>query len=139
MDPITTAIVAFVAAAESDLVKSSVKGAYDGLKAIIRQKWGGSGSLPKAIEDLEANPKSNGQALLLEEKVAETRAVEDPAVMQALAKLVSELKEAGIGGEAVGSINVKISGGTVEGIVGAREVNVGSMNFGSPDPRGKKS
>jgi hypothetical protein len=136
MDPITTAIVAAVPALASDLVKSSVKDAYDGLKAVIRRKWGEAGPLAKAVNDLEANPKSKGQALVLEERVAESKATDDTDVMHALANLVSELKEAPIGGEAVGSINVHISGGTVQGLVGAREVTVGSMNFGvSQDKR----
>jgi hypothetical protein len=136
MDPITTAIVAAVPALASDLVKSSVKDAYDGLKAVIRRKWGEAGPLAKAVDDLEANPKSKGQALVLEERVAESKAADDTDVMHALANLVSELKEARIGGEAVGSINVHISGGTVQGVVGAREVTVGSMNFGvSQDKR----
>jgi len=137
MDPITTAIVAALPAVSSDLVKSTLKDAYDGLKAIIRRKWGEAGHLPKAVEDLEANPKSRGQVAILAEKVAETKAVEDTDVMQALAKLVAELKEARIGGEAVADIAVHIIGGTVQGVVGAREVSIGSMNFGaSQDKRG---
>jgi hypothetical protein len=136
MDPITTAIVAALPAVASDLVKSSIKDAYEGLKAVIRRKWGEAAALAEAVEDLEANPKSKGQTLLLEEKVADAKATEDTEVMQALAKLVTELKEANIGGEAVGSINVHISGSTVQGVVGAREVTVGSMTFGAlPDKR----
>jgi hypothetical protein len=135
MDPITTSIIATLPAIASDLVKSSVKDAYDGLKAVIRRKWGEAGPLAKAVEDLEANPKSKGQALVLEERVAEMRAAEDTEVMQALARLVSQLKEANIGGEAVGSINVHIGGGVVQGVVGAREVTVGSMNFGTPQDK----
>jgi hypothetical protein len=52
--------------------------------------------------------------------------------MEALAKLVAELKEAKIGGDAVASINIHVSGGTVQGVVGAREVTVASMNFTAP-------
>jgi hypothetical protein len=44
MDPITTAIVAALPAMASDLVKSSVKDTYDGLKAVIRRKWGHEGA-----------------------------------------------------------------------------------------------
>jgi hypothetical protein len=136
MDPITTAIVAALPAIASDLVKSSVKDAYDGLKAVIRRKWGEVGPLSKAVGDLEANPNSKGQTLVLEEKVAEAKAVEDPEVIQALATLVAELKEAKIGGEALANINIHVSGGTVQGVVGAHNVTVGAMTFGaSPDKR----
>jgi hypothetical protein len=133
--PITTAIVAAVSAIRSDLVKSSVKVAYDGLKAAIRRKFGEASALSMAIEDLEANPMSKGQALVLEEKVANAKAAEDADVVQALSNLVTVLKEANIGDEAVRSINVHISGGAVQGVVGAQEVAVGSMTFGAPSDK----
>jgi hypothetical protein len=41
MDPITTAIIAALPVLASELVKSSVKDAYAGLKAVILRKWGG--------------------------------------------------------------------------------------------------
>jgi hypothetical protein len=129
--PITTAIVGVVSAMGSDLMKSSVKVAYDGLKAVMRRKWGEAGALAKAVEDLEANPKSRGQALVLEERVADAKAAEDADVIQALSNLATVLKEANIGDEAAGSINVHISGGAVQGVVGAQEVAVGSMTFGA--------
>jgi hypothetical protein len=132
MDPITTAIVAALPAMASDLVKSSVKDTYDALKAVIHRKWGKAGALSNAVEDLEANPKSKGQALVLEERVADAKAAEDADLMHALARLVDELKEANIGGEAVAGINIHISGGTIQGVVGAHNVTVDSMTFGAP-------
>ena len=42
MDPITTTIVATLPALASDLVKSSLKDAYEGLKSVIRRTWGGN-------------------------------------------------------------------------------------------------
>src|SRR5215472_7697382 len=99
MDPMTTAIVATVSAIGSDLVKSSVKAAYDELKAVIHGKWGKASALSKALEEVEANPKSQEQALVLEEKVADARATEDPDAIRALASLVNELKQAGVSGE----------------------------------------
>jgi hypothetical protein len=132
MDPVTAAIMAILSAMGSDLVKSSVKVAYDGLKAAIHRKFGEAAPLSKALEDLEANPKSEGQALVLKERVSDANATEDRDVMEALVKLVAELREANIGGEAVDNINVQISGGEVQGVVGAREVTVESMNFGAP-------
>ena len=38
MDPITTAILAVLQVIGSEVIKSSVKDAYDGLKAVIRGK-----------------------------------------------------------------------------------------------------
>jgi len=60
------------------------------------------------------------------------KAPSDAEVMQALAKLVDELKKAGMDGKAVAAINIKITGGTVQGVVGAENVSVGSMSFGVP-------
>jgi hypothetical protein len=102
MDPITMAIVAVLPTLASDLVKSSVKDAYAGLKAIIRRKWGDASPVAKAVDALEASPKSKGQAAVLAEHVAAVNATADAAVMQALARLVDELKKEGIGGTAVG-------------------------------------
>lgn len=84
------------------------------------------------MDALEANPKSKGQADVLAENVAAAKATSDAEVMQALAKLVDELKKAGMDGKAVAAINIKITGGTVQGVVGAENVSVGSMSFGVP-------
>ena len=59
--------------------------------------------------------------------------------MQALAKLIESLKDAGIGGETIQNINVQISdGGIAQGVVGAGTVTVTSMNFGAPTPTKNK-
>jgi hypothetical protein len=137
MDPITTAIVAALPALASGLVTSGLKDAYQGLKAVIRRKFGESSQVSKAVEALEADPGSKGQAAVLQEKVAVAHASEDPDVMKALAELVNTLKEAKIGGEAVSNIKIAITGGTVSGVIGAQQVTVGSMTFGAP-PRDAK-
>jgi hypothetical protein len=137
MDPITTAIVAALSALAPELVTSGLKDAYQGLKAVIRRKFGESSQVSKAVEALEADPGSKGQAAVLQEKVTVARASEDPDVMKALAELVNTLKEAKIGGEAVSNIKIAITGGTVSGVIGAQQVTVGSMTFGAP-PRDTK-
>ena len=135
MDPITAAILAALPAMASDTVKSAVKDAYDGLKAVIQRRWGETAPITKAVTALEGDPSSKAQAGVLEEKVASVKATEDPEVLQALHKLVEQLKAQGMGGGAVASIQFTMSGGTVQGVVGAGTVNVGSMNFGAP-PKG---
>jgi hypothetical protein len=137
VDPITTAIVAALPALASNLVKSSVNDAYAALKAIIRRKWGDASPVAKSVDALEANPKSKGQAEVLAEHVASVNATADAEVMQALANLVKQLKKEGIGGEHIAQIAVNISGGTVQGIVGAQNVSIDTVNFGAP-PTGKK-
>src|SRR5689334_18100402 len=95
MDPITSTIIAALSVMGSEFVKSSVKDAYDELKAVIRGKWGEAAPLAKAVDDLQANPKSKGQALVVEEKVSETCATKDADIMQAVARLVGELQKVG--------------------------------------------
>ena len=137
MDPITTAILAVLPALASDVVKTGVKDAYDGLKAVIRRKWGDNAPISKAISAIEEDPKSKAQAAVLEEKVGSVKATGDAEVAQALHQLVEQMKTHGIGGEAVARIAINISGGTVQGVVGAENVSIGSMSFGVPPKGGK--
>jgi hypothetical protein len=132
MDPITTAIVAVLPALASDMVKSSIKDAYDGLKAVIRRKWGDNAPVTKAISALEEDPKSKAQAAVLEEKVEAVKAAEDAEVLQALHRLVEQMKAEKIGGETVSRIQFTVSGGTVQGVIGAENVHVSSLIFGTP-------
>ena len=130
MDPITAAILAAAPALASDLVSSAVKDAYSGLKEIIRRKWGQDSALEKAVESAEAKPDSKGRAAVLAEEVSAARAEDDADLKQAVQKLLEALREQGA---APGSdVHVQISGGSVQGVVGAKDVHVGSMNFGVP-------
>jgi hypothetical protein len=135
MDPITAAILAVLPALASDVVKASVKDAYEGLKAVIGRKWGDTGPLSKAISALEQDPKSKAQSAVLEEKVGAVKATEDAEVAQALRQLVEQMKSHGIGGEAVARIQFTMSGGVVQGVAGAETVHIGTMTFGAP-PKG---
>ena len=120
MDPITAAILAVLPALASDVVKSGVKDAYEGLKAVIRRKWGDAAPISKAIAAVEEDPKSKAQAAVLEEKVGAVKATEDAEVAQALHQLVEQMKTHGIGGEAVARIQFTMSGGVVQGVAGVR-------------------
>jgi hypothetical protein len=132
MDPITTAILAVLPALASDLVKTGVKDAYEGLKAVIRRKWGEGAPISKAIAAIEEDPKSKAQAAVLEEKVGAVKATDDADVAAALRQLVEQMKTHAIGGEAVARIQFNMSGGVVQGIAGAENVQIGSMTFGAP-------
>ena len=135
MDPITTTILAALGVMGSEVIKSSVKDAYDNLKAVIRRKWGDTAPISKAIAAIEEDPQSKAQAAVLEEKVAAVKASADAEVAQALRELVEQLKANGIGGEAVARIQFNMSGGVVQGVAGAENVQIGTMTFGAP-PKG---
>ena len=68
MDPITAAILAVLPALASDMVKSTVKDAYEGLKAVIRRKWGDTSPISKAISAMEEDPKSKAQSAACSKK-----------------------------------------------------------------------
>ena len=44
-------------------------------------------------------------------------------------QLIEALKRDGIGGNAIESINITISGGVVHGVVGAKDVRIGNLSF----------
>jgi len=132
MDPITTTILAALGVMGSEVIKSGVKDAYDNLKAVIRRKWGETAPISKAITAIEEDPQSKAQAAVLEEKVAAVKAIADAEVAQALQKLVQQLKTEGIGGAAVARIQFSMSGGVVQGVAAAENVQIGSMTFGAP-------
>jgi Het-E N-terminal domain len=135
MDPITTSILAALGVMGSEVIKSGVKDAYDGLKGVIHRKWGADAPISKAISALEEDPQSKAQAGVLEEKVGQVKATDDLEVVQALYKLVEQMKTNSIGGDAVAKIQFNMSGGVVQGVAGAENVQIGSMTFGAP-PKG---
>jgi hypothetical protein len=128
MDPITIAVVAALPA----LATGAIKDAYEGLKAVIKRKWGEAAPIAEAVAALEKDPSSKAQASVLEEKVAAAKATEDSDVLQALHKLVEQMKTQGVGGGGVANIQFTMSGGLVQGIAGAGTANVGTMTFGTP-------
>jgi hypothetical protein len=132
MDPITTAILTALPALASDVVQSGVKDAYEGLKAVIRRKWGDTAPISKAISAIEEDPSSKAQAAVLEEKITAVKASDDAEVAQALRQLVEQMKTHGIGGDPVAKIRFNMSGGIVQGVAGAENVQIGSISFGAP-------
>jgi hypothetical protein len=135
MDPITTTILAALSVMGSELIKSGVKDAYEGLKAAIREKWGESAPISKAIVALEEDPQSKAQAAVLQEKVGDVKATDDPEVARALHNLVEQMKTDGVGVAKVAGIQFNMGGGVVQGVAGAENVQIGSMTFGPP-PKG---
>jgi hypothetical protein len=60
--------MAVLPALAAETVKSTVKDAYEGLKAVIRRRWGQDAPIAKAISALEEDPKSKAQAAVLAER-----------------------------------------------------------------------
>jgi len=53
-------------------------------------------------------------------------------VVKALQQLIEQMKSHNVGGEAVARIQFNMTGGVVQGVAGAENVQIGSMNFGAP-------
>ena len=64
MEPVTTAILAAIAAGATagvaDTVKNAIGDAYAGLKELLRRKFGGQSRMLEAVDRLEADPESAG-------------------------------------------------------------------------------
>jgi hypothetical protein len=95
MDPITTAIIAALAAGAvagaTDVGKQAIADAYNGLKAVIRRKWGAQSELGQAVDSLESNPDSAGRQEVLAEEVAAAQADQDADIVAALQALQEKL------------------------------------------------
>ena len=135
MDPITAAILAVLPALASDTLKGAVKDAYDGLKAVIRRKWGDTAPISKAVDALEADPGSKAQAAVLSEKVEQTKAANDSEVIDALKALVAQMETHGMKPSAGADVQFTMTGGTVQGVAGAGSVEIGTQTFGTPPNR----
>ncbi len=129
MDPITLGILA----ALGKMGEQAIAGGYQALKAVLVKKFGSDSDLVSAANKLEQQPDSEARKALLAEEVAAVKADQDSDIQEALDALMKQLDASAAQGS---QINVTITGGSVQGIVGAEKVDVQEMNFGMP-PREK--
>lgn len=92
MDPVTAAIVAAVAAGAVKVATDVVPDLYKGLKALLKRKFGEENAVSKAVDEVEAEPESAGQKILLEERVKKARADQDADIVAAAKKLLEQLE-----------------------------------------------
>lgn len=147
MEPISlllTAIVSGAAAALEPTTKQAVKDAYDGLKALIKRKWGEVG-----IESVERDPKSVKRRDVLMEDLEKAGAAPDEEVMKQAQEVIRAVKEhapqaakaAGISLselEAAGSINVRELVGmniSVNKLKAGQDINIEGLRSGNPPER----
>ena len=91
MDPITSAIVAAVAAGAAKVGGQIVVDTYNGLKELIRRKFGADSKVAKAVDEVEANPESKTRPGVLNEEVVAARANEDQELLAAAKALLDKL------------------------------------------------
>ncbi len=99
MDPITTtilaALVAGVAAGATEVGKKAIVDAYEGLKTIIKGKFGDQSDLAQAVQKLEDKPDSEGRKVTLQEEVEAAQADKDAEILAAVQALEEKLSQHG--------------------------------------------
>ena len=147
MEPISlllTAIVSGAAAALEPTTKQAVKDAYEGLKALIKRKWG-----EVSIEPVERDPKSVKRRDVLKEDLEKAGAAPDEQMMRQAQELIRAVKEhspqaaqaAGISLselEAAGSINVRELVGnniSVNKLKAGKDINIEGLRSENPPVR----
>lgn len=118
MDPITTAILAAIAAGvvsgTMEVGQQVILDAYNGLKDLLKKKLGAKSKVAKAVKELEANPKSESRKGVLQEEIAAAKADQDADLVKAAQALLKSVK-ALPGGEqiiqtAIGDGNIQVAG-----------------------------
>ena len=99
MEPVSITAAAIVAAVTAGIGAGAGKvgenvlvDAYQGLKGLLKRKFGENSEVVKAADSLEAKPDSTGRKQMLEEEVEASGADRDPEVRQAAQELLEQLK-----------------------------------------------
>lgn len=71
--------------------KAVIIDAYEGLKTIIKRRFGAKSKLAEAIDNLEEKPDSEGRQMTLQEEVAEAGAEQDEEILAAVRVLREKL------------------------------------------------
>ncbi len=98
MDPITTAIVAALAAGAASGVtevgKKAIVDAYGGLKAVLKRKFGDDSKIVKAVTELEDEHDFKPNQDALAGRVEQSKANQDAEIVAAAQALLEQLKAA---------------------------------------------
>ena len=120
MDPITTAIVAALAAGvaggATEVSKKAIVDAYGMLKTALKKKYGADSDLAEAVDKLEEKPDSAGRQTTVQEEVTDAKAAADPQLEQLAQALIEALESTPEGQKAVSKYQISVSGGKVGAI-----------------------
>lgn len=96
MDPITMAIVAALTVGATsgltEVAKTMITDAYQGLKNVITKKIGDKSHVITSIEGLEAKPQSVGRQQTLNEDIVDAHLPQDQDILHAAQNLLSLIK-----------------------------------------------
>jgi hypothetical protein len=95
-DIVTNAIVAAISAGAvagaKDTAKSAIVDAYQGLKSLVKQKFGHESDAAEAIDKLEAKPDSDGRKQTLAEELKAVNSTSDPELISAAQSLLELIR-----------------------------------------------
>lgn len=131
-DTVTNAIVAALSAGAvtgaTDTAKKAIADAYEGLKSLVKKKFGGDSDAAEAIGKLEAKPGSDGSRQTLTEELKAVNAVSDSELVSAVQSLLDLIKALPQGEE-----HIQFAQGT--GIAQADRGSTATVTMHSPPKR----
>jgi hypothetical protein len=65
--------------------------AYNGLKTLLKKKFGGDSDVVRAVDDLEARPDSVARKGVLHEEITRAKAAEDPEIQKAAQAVLDQV------------------------------------------------
>jgi hypothetical protein len=133
MEPVTNAIIAALSAgassATTEVAKKAIADGYEGLKDLLKKKFGIGSDVVAAVDNLESKPDSDGRQKVLEDEVAAAGAPADAELVRVAIALLEQIRT--LPG---GTQHVQIAQGT--GIAQATGTSAATVTFyGSPPPK----
>ncbi len=123
MEPITIAVIA----ALGKMSEAAIADGYQALKALLKSKFGEQSDIAVAAEKLDQDPQSQARKAVLDEEARKVEVSKDDDLCLVVDDLLARLGEAGVKVE----VTVRDQA-TAQGVIGAGNVNIENMSFGSP-------
>ena len=96
MDPVTTAIIAALSTAASgattEVAKQAISDSYEGLKGLLKNKFGGESDVAEAVDRLEDKPDANGRRQTVADEMRAVNAGADSDLLAAAQTLLDLIK-----------------------------------------------
>jgi len=137
MDIVSTAIIAAVvtgvASGATDVGKKAIVEAYNGLKALLMQKFGADSEVVESVARLEEKPGSAVREAGVVAGAKEVNANQDQEVLAAAQALLNALKKMPEGQQALSKYQISAKDSQI-GVIGDQAKIEGGLHFGvKPD------